>query len=518
MAIEGTGIKAPSTDASKKATAFLGGFQKKADEKFIKTYERKQEGGIQNSDFETDRYNKLKRKYGNQFSSDASETFQRRDFFSMKTDPRNEVKTASAGDSFNESDYQSYLKAVGIRYPRTLSDTFNRMMKENYRMDKKEGIYKDGQLLNKAPDKKKIATGSAIKEEKPTIGERVASFTGDLFNAFTGTQSAVAQTKEIGDQIFQGGISSNAYSDSITPGFQRDTKIYRGGGVRNDKGQVVTLGKNPSSDGGEEKDNTEGPLGFLKAKPIVREEGQTSVRTKGGGKKVDGNNEPFAADKVGTVDLQSKEYLEAKRINEKSVAPRQTIASLPSDYKATEAEAFRKAEAYQEAKKIAERNPNVTVGVDNKGQPVARAVQQTRDEAGSSARTAEGNQARVKQNAQARAQAAAINRRLSGTTPKTAKDRAQDAAKARIKAGPNRTMSAGQQTRAQAGASARTAQGNRARVKANARKRAQAAARNRRKKKQCDIFLKHDISPLTNMNLIKDDLAEVAYFVKEIQK
>jgi len=24
--------------------------------------------------------------------------------------------------------------------------------------------------------------------------------------------------------------------------------------------------------------------------------------------------------------------------------------------------------------------------------------------------------------------------------------------------------------------------------------------------------------PLTNMNLIKDDLAEVAYFVKEIQK
>ena len=58
MAIEGTGIKTPSKESSKKATAFLGGFQKKADEKFIKTYERKQEGGIKNSDFETDRYNK----------------------------------------------------------------------------------------------------------------------------------------------------------------------------------------------------------------------------------------------------------------------------------------------------------------------------------------------------------------------------------------------------------------------------------------------------------------------------
>ena len=32
--------------------------------------------------------------------------------------------------------------------------------------------------------------------------------------------------------------------------------------------------------------------------------------------KVEGNKEPFAADKVGKVDLQSKEYLEAKRINE----------------------------------------------------------------------------------------------------------------------------------------------------------------------------------------------------------
>ena len=277
----------------------------------------------------------------------------------IKSPSKAASRMAMAGDSFNESDYQSYLKAVGIKYPRTLSPTFNRMMRENYQQDKKEGIYKDGQifnqggtLLNRAPNEKEINTGSAIKEEKPSIGERVASFTGDLFNAFTGTQSAVAQTKEIGDQIFKGGIDSNAYTDSVTPGFQRDTKIFRGGGVRNDKGQVVTLGGNTSSDKGEEKDNTEGPFSFLKAKPIVREEGQTSVRTKGGGKKVDNNNnEPFAADKVGTVDLQSKEYTEAKRINERSVAPRQTIASLPSDYKATEAEAFRKAEAYQEAKK-----------------------------------------------------------------------------------------------------------------------------------------------------------------------
>ena len=33
----------------------------------------------------------------------------------------------------------------------------------------------------------------------------------------------------------------------------------------------------------------------------------------------------------------------------------------------------------------------------------------------------------------------------------------------------------------------------------------------------CDINLKHDIDYLTDMDLIKDDLAEVAYFVKDLQ-
>ena len=36
-------------------------------------------------------------------------------------------------------------------------------------------------------------------------------------------------------------------------------------------------------------------------------------------------------------------------------------------------------------------------------------------------------------------------------------------------------------------------------------------------RRRCDIRCKYDIMPLTNMNLINDDLAEVAYFVKELQ-
>ncbi len=90
------------------------------------------------------------------------------------------------------------------------------------------------------------------------------------------------------------------------------------------------------------------------------------------------------------------------------------IGNLPSDYKATEAAAFKKAADFRkqvaEDKKIEgiiDRNPRLTRGADGS----VKAVQKTRSEAGPSARTAAGNRARVKANAKARAKAAAVNRR-----------------------------------------------------------------------------------------------------------
>ena len=409
MAIEGTGIKTPSKQASKKATAFLGGFQKRADEKFIKTYERKKEGGIQNSDFETDRYNKLKQRYGDQFSSDSSVRFGNQ--FSPS------VEVASAGDSFDENDFKGYLKAVGIRYPRTLSDTFMRGLRENYQLDKKGGYYRDGQifnstdtLLNKAPVK-----------EKPSFVEQTKNLAGSIFNTVTGTQPVAASQIPRGTTTETQFTSSNLDAAKATTG---DTSFasYRMAGQ-------------PS--GGEQQQQGSG---------IVTPFSQTSMG-KGGDRKVT----PFSETSMGQrVSVTPTTTPKTVTIDGQTVAARQTVASLPSDYKQTEAREFAKAAAFKEAQGIAKRNLNVKVGVDSKGQPRATAVQKTRSEAGPSARTA---------------------------------------------------------------------QGNRARVKSNARKRAQAAAKKRRaKKKKCDIFLKYNISPLTNMNLIRDDLAEVAYFVKEIQK
>ena len=286
------------------------------------------------------------------------------------------------------------------------------------------------------------------------------------------------------------------------------------------------------------------------------------------------------------------------------------MANLPSNYKATEAEAFRAAEAFQEAKGIAARNPNVRVGVDSKGRPVATAVQRTRAEAGPLARTAQGNAARVRANAQARAQTAAVNRKLQGKTVSQVKSenkkKMQDAAKKRHTAfkksqaqkkkssgkgfGGSATQGKNAPSRPKAGSFGISAAGKR-RAAANraaaAKKKSKAKSKSKSKStsgskkgsrggtgskgsrgkggaggkggstggskrgsrgargsagsrgrggtsrggrrgsrgrggrrggRRCDIRCKVNISLLTNMNLFRDDLADVAYFVRELRE
>ena len=293
--------------------------------------------------------------------------------------------------------------------------------------------------------------------------------------------------------------------------------------------------------------------------------------------------------------------------------PRQSVASLPSNYKATEAEAFRAAEAFKEAKGIAARNPNVKVGVDSKGRPVATAVQRTRAEAGPLARTAQGNAARVKQNAQARAQTAAVNRKLQGKTVSQVKSEnkqsMQDAARKRNEAfkkakaqkksggrgfGGSATQGKSAPSKPKAGSFGISAAGKKkaAANRAAAKKKASAAKKKsaskskstgrggarggskggsggrggsskggsaggskggtgrggrrggssggkgssskggtsrggartnrrrsrRRGRRRCDIRCKVNITLLMNMNLLRDDLADVAYFVRELRE
>jgi hypothetical protein len=179
-------------------------------------------------------------------------------------------------------------------------------------------------------------------------------------------------------------------------------------------------------------------------------------------------------------------------IDGQKVAAKQTVASLPSNYKATEKEAFRKAAAFKEAKKIAKRNPNVSVSVDSKGQPKATATNDT---------------------GRAKAQAAAVNRKLSGRSISSVKAANKQAMRDKAAARHATFKKTKKSTVGQRRAAAKKAMQAKAKKRHAAFKKRRAA----KKKKKCDIFLKYNISPLTNMNLIRDDLAEVAYFVKEIQ-
>ena len=247
---------------------------------------------------------------------------------------------------------------------------------------------------------------------------------------------------------------------------------------------------------------------------------KTNLATTYGG--VVGLRESLAAIKA------KREAPKTVTVGGQTVAAKQSVASLPSNYKATEAKAFAQAKAFQEAKKIAQRNPNVSVGVDSKGRPTATANQKTRSEAG--AKTAQENKARVQNNARARAQAAAVKRKLSGKSISQTKA----ANRASMKQAAAARHASFKKAKA-AGTHARTASAQRARNKAAAKARAKAAAKARNKRKstrsrgasrrrgrrgrrRCDIFLKFDIRLLTNNNLRHDELAEVAYFVRALRE
>jgi len=75
-------------------------------------------------------------------------------------------------------------------------------------------------------------------------------------------------------------------------------------------------------------------------------------------------------------------------------------------------------------------------------------------------------------------------------------------------------------SRGQGGGSASRSKGGTGTGSTNTSRKASKASKSRtgRSRSQCDIRTKIDISSLTNQNLVKDDLATVAYFVQEIKE
>ena len=438
MAIEGTGIKAPSRRAARMAMV-TGGPRTPVRIDNVTTGSGSTFKRVL-PDFGAGRVGEVRLKK-------AEADTKRPNYFSPgggAFDERNNVQVASAsGDfsgTFNQSDFDSYVKGLGIKRPKALPPMMQRMLRQNYQDDIKDGNYKEGQFINQAPVK-----------ENPSFVEQTKNLAGSIFNTISGTQPAAAS------QI-PGGMPTGAQFTSSN----LDAARAPVGSV--DTGDT-SFSSFRMAGGSQQQQQGSG---------IVTPFSQTSMG-KGEGRKVT----PFSETSMGQrVSVAPTTTPKTVTIDGQTVAARQTVASLPSDYKQTEAREFAKAAAFQQAKK----NPNVTVGVDSKGQPVAKAVQKSRTEAGTSARTAEGNKARVQQNAKARAQAAAINRKISGKSISQTKAANRASMKASAAA-----RNASFQARKKAGTlsrSERTASGQRAAKKAAARKRAQSAAKARRARKK----------------------------------
>ena len=408
MAIEGTGIKAPSKKASRMAMV-TGGPRTPVRIDDVTTGDGKTFKRVL-PDAGAGRVGEIRLKK----AEAPTETFERRDFFSMKTDPRNEVKVALGESGFtrgsdtsfldSDDDYKTFTDQYGGYY-----DSFPGSIKKNIKLD----------YLDKNPTKYEQFLNKAPVKDKPSILDRVTNLAGSIFNAATLTQPAAASQIPGGMPSGTQFTSSNLDAAKSPTGDTSFASYRMGGGEQQQQSETVVTPK---------------------VKPqyqINREQNRPSVG--GGGE----------GQQKGIVSPTS------------TVTPRQTVASLPSNYKQTEAEAFRKTAAFKEAQGIAKRNPNVKVGVDSKGQPEATAA----------------NNSGV-----AKAQAAAVNRKISGKS--ISQTKASNKASMR-KAAAERNASF--QARKKAGklsSSERTAKGQRAAKKAAARKRAQAAAKKRRAKKK----------------------------------
>ena len=126
-----------------------------------------------------------------------------------------DVKVASAdiGGLSEDDNYKAYMKVQGIRYPRTLSDMFHRLNRENMRQDIKDLRFKDGQFLNKA---------------KPTEGNILTKTGNFIANVFT--PPAVAGTLEGKPTRFAGEADPTPRPklDYVNP----DKKVMTGSEIR----------------------------------------------------------------------------------------------------------------------------------------------------------------------------------------------------------------------------------------------------------------------------------------------
>ena len=253
---------------------------------------------------------------------------------------------------------------------------------------------------------------------------------------------------------------------------------------------------------------------------------------------------------------------------DESARPKQTVAALPSNYKATEKAAFDKAKSWQDSKakgqaatkatgipsgsnlkagsfgisaagkKQAEANkaekkaaPKVSVNTPAKAVKVATKVKDKSDKRGTGfASKPSAPKAAPKKPTPAQKTAVKKATTVKKKSTNTSKSRRRGSAGKKSssskkssskKSGGSKSggsKSGGSKSAGSKKASRGAKGGSSSRSRGGTSKGTSRRTNRKRSRRRCDIRCKFDISILTNQNLIRDDLADVAYFVKDLQE
>ena len=257
-----------------------------------------------------------------------------------------------------------------------------------------------------------------------------------------------------------------------------------------------------------------GSIKTIESSPTSKVDTNISRHTPGTSKNQPSTTTPTSTTTTfgGAVDVAKS----LKNIKAKQEAPKQTVASLPSNYKSTEAEAFAKAKSYKDSKAKGDAAAKATgtptkpkagsFGISAEGKKTA--------EANKEAKRKEAKKKATKQKTKSKSTSKSSSKKSSSKKSNTGSKKSSRGAKGSGKKGG--TSKGGSKGTSGSKKSSRGAKGGGSSKGGTSK--GGARTNRRRSRRRCDIRCKFDISILTNQNLIRDDLADVAYFVKDLQE
>ena len=418
---------------------------------------------------------------------DVGDSFTKQASANVEDSATKQTSVGEAGriaDASEDANFKAYMKAVGIQSPRNLSPTFKNLLRDNMRLDIKDGTFnpQDGTINNQI--------NQAPKEEKKSLGQRVTDFTGSVLGAVTGTQAASASEAPAKSSVPAGsfGISKEGRDQAAinrgikaaeATGIPSGTNLKEGSFGISEKGRQQAAANIAAKRAADAKRMSE-------AQAIAKRNPNVSIQD---GRAVATNQSSTARAQASAVNrkIDGKTVSQVKAENERSM--RQKAKERSEAFKAKKQE---KAKGFSSPTTSKKSSPSPS----KKSTP-----------------------------SKAKSKATAAKKSKSKSTGRAGK-KGGGSTGSRGRGGTGGSKggggTGGRGGTGRGGKKGGGAAGSRGRGGASRGGRRGGVGRGGRRGgrggRRCDIFLKYDISPLTNMNLIRDDLAEIAYFVKELQK